>query len=578
MHFEYKFTQTKRSLKTLTKFLSILLCAGMLLGSDLSVYAASPLINLSMAEPAPLPAEPVPAEPEPAPAAPVLNEAFGTIGSCTIGGGNVNVSVSMPSIPATDDDLFYLFALKPYQDSIPSNGQPVAQIGKALQFQVGTPLNHNSAGTHLYDKFAIAVRSGGKFVMITTPKYITNPEAVASHPNVYQQARSKKGLLIDPDRLNTGELEDLGVSQASYNIMLGTIMGPTTNAAYPTIEYNYNGKVYQFNGLTVAQLDIVFGSFANKGIQATGIVLNDYNKSYPQIIHPKARRKGAAPYYMFNCADQDGIDAMAAAATFLAKRYNGTGHGRISNWIIANEIGARAEWNYYPNVDVATYSHVYAEGFRVWYNAIKSVSGDAKIFMSLDNRWAGNLSGGADYDSRDVLTHFNAYIASHGNIDWNIAFHPYNYPLKKVDVWNANENINHTFDTRAVSMANIDVLINYIHQPGYQNPKGGSRLIILSEQGYTSNQGEELQAAAFVYAYYKTRQYGEIVGFLMHRQSDAQAEVRQGLALGLNGLDGHRKLIYDVFKYCDTDQWAAHSEFAKPIMGISDWSEIMTKP
>ena len=32
--------------------------------------------------------------------------------------------------------------------------------------------------------------------------------------------------------------------------------------------------------------------------------------------------------------------------SFLANRYAGTGHGKVMNWVIGNEINARKEWNY----------------------------------------------------------------------------------------------------------------------------------------------------------------------------------------------------------------------------------------
>lgn len=126
-----------------------------------------------------------------------------------------------------------------------------------------------------------------------------------------------------------------------------------------------------------------------------------------------------------------------------------------------------------------------------------------------------------------------------------------------------------------ISMANIEVLINYMRQEQFLDQNGQVRSIILSEQGYTSTGGEANQAAAFAYAYYKVEAYDEIDGFLLNRQTDAPEEVAQGLAFGINNTGGGHKQIYDVFKYIDTPEHAAHTDFAKPIIGISSWSEIM---
>ena len=119
------------------------------------------------------------------------------------------------------------------------------------------------------------------------------------------------------------------------------------------------------------------------------------------------------------------------------------------------------------------------------------------------------------------------------------------------------------------------VLINYLRQPQFLDSNGQVRSILLSELGYTSTGGQALQAAAFAYAYYKMEAYSEIDGFLLNRQTDAGEEVAQGLAFGLNDAGGGRKQLYDVFKYIDTPNHAAYTDFAKEIIGISSWSEIV---
>ena len=62
---------------------------------------------------------------------------------------------------------------------------------------------------------------------------------------------------------------------------------------------------------------------------------------------------------------------------------------------------------------------------------------------------------------------------------------------------------------------------------------------------------------------------------LLNRQTDAGEEVAQGLAFGLNDTGGGRKQLYEVFKYIDTPNHAAYTDFAKEIIGISSWSEII---
>ena len=462
-----------------------------------------------------------------------------------------------------------------YDTGIAEGADYIAREYKDSETLFTAGLNYNSSNSRLFKKFAVAVKVDGKYVQVSTPSYITNPEAIAKYGSVFQQPASKKGILVDPNKLRGSELDDLGVKQAAYNIPVARLLGPTTSAAYPTIHYTYNGRTYTINGQVVAEYDLVFGTLTAKGITTTAIILNNYSPSFPQLIHPKARSGGSAPYYMFNGAEESGVEYMAAIGTFLAERYSGNSHGRISNWIIANEINARKEWNYMAHTDIETYVEEYARGFRVFYNAIKSVSSSARVYISLDQQWDRNIKNNTNYDGRDIMDVFNRNISSKGNIDWGVAQHPYNVPLTEARIWKSSKYVKHSADTSMMTMDNIEVLIDYLEQDHFLTDDGQVRSILISELGYTSHAGEAYQAAAFAYAYYKIEAYDEIDGFLLNRQTDAAEEVAQGLAFGLSSAGGGRKQIYNVFKYIDTGQHAQYTDFAKDLIGISSWSEIM---
>ena len=495
----------------------------------------------------------------------------------------VEVKGTLPGIPESDSDNIYLFPLNTYETSIPDGAEPADtfRIEKTKSFfTFHANLNNRQANSRMFKKFVVAAKVDGKYKIISKSRYITNPEAVAKY-NTYTAASSIKGLLVDPSRLNSGELEDLGVKQAAYNIPLSKITGRTTSGNYPTIHYNYNGKTYAIDGQSVAEFDIVFGSLSKKGIRVTAIILNDMNYEYPELTHPKARSGSTAPYVMFNGAEQDGIDCMAAMATFLAERYSGIGHGTISNWVIANEINARKEWNYMEYTDVYNYVKEYAQAFRVFYNAIKAVNGSAEIYMPLDQTWNRNLKGSTNYDARDVLDNFNEIIKEKGNIDWQLAYHPYPVPLTNAAFWNTGAYFRKltvdSVDTAMVNMKNIHVVTDYLSGEAFKTDSGEIRQVLLSEQGFTSSSGGEgVQAAAFAYAYYIAEANSHINGFLLNRQTDAPEEVAQGLAFGLNHAGGGHKQIYNVFKKIDTSESHNATEFAKSILGISDWSSVIT--
>lgn len=502
---------------------------------------------------------------------------FAAVESCEIeaGTGKIAVTITGDGIPASDDKYYYLFALNTYDSGITAESEAIAKEYKDNTTKMTVALNYNRSNSRLYKKFVAAVKIDGKFVQVSAPEYITNPEVIAKYGSVYQQPSSKKGLLVDPNKLRGNELDDLGVKQAAYNIPIARLLGPTTSSAYLTINYTYNGKTYTFNGQVVAEYDLVFSTLTSKGICTTAILLNNYSSSYPQLIHPDARSGSTAPYYMFNGAEESGVEYMAAVGTFLAERYSDSRHGRVSNWVIANEINARKEWNYMAKTDIETYVEEYAKAFRVFYTAIKSVSSSARVYISIDQQWDRNLKNNPNYDGRDIVDVFNRNIAAKGNIDWGLAQHPYNVPLTEARIWKSSKYVTHSVDTSMITMANIEVLTNYMEQEQLLNPQGEVRSILLSEQGYTSQAGEAVQAAAFAYAYYRAEANPHIDGFLLNRETDAPEEVSQGLSFGLNHAGGGHKQIYNVFKYIDTAQHAEYTEFAKSIIGISGWSEIM---
>ncbi len=503
-------------------------------------------------------------------------EAFLEVESCLIDSrtSKVSLKTSSDAIPVSDDKYYYLFAIRSYEDTVAEDSTPIMKEYKNTEVEFRFPRHFTGTESGVFRKFVIAVLKDGKYVAVSHPQYITNPEAVAKYKSNGEKPSSKKGLLIDPNKLTTSELDDLGVKHAAYNIPVSRILGESTNSIYPTISYSYNGKNYAFNGQVISEYDLVFSTLTNKGIEISAIILNDVSSAYPQMIHPLSRSGiGSAPYYAFNGADESGAEYLAAVGAFLSERYSGSANGRglVANWIIGNEINARKEWNYMEYVGLQDYVKEYVKAYRVFYNAIKSINAACNIYISLDQQWDRNISGNTNYDTRDVLDEFNRQIKKEGNIDWGLAIHPYNVPLTSVKIWSASKYVNDSPDTSMVTMANIGVVTGYMQQEEFLTKDGEVRSVVLSELGYTSLRGEELQAAAIVYAYKTAEANPYIDSILFSRQTDALEEMVQGLSLGLNNADGTHKYAYNVFKYMDTENADTYTDFAKSIIGISQW-------
>lgn len=507
-------------------------------------------------------------------------EHYVQVNSCMIlpDGERFGLKGEVENLPESDDDRFYLIALRPYEEEIPEEAEAVAETTKERSFMLMADVNEFGTDSRLYDKFVVAVKENGQYVAMSSPYYITNPEALADYSEPFPASESIKGLLVDPLKLATSELDELGVKHAVYNIPIARLLGSSTHRDYPTITYTYNGKEYTLNGHVVDEYDYVFSTLTRKGIVITAILLNNKSSAAPQMIHPLSR-SGNAYYYAFNAAEEEGCEYLEAISAFLAERYRDREHGTVMNWIVGNEINVRSLWNYMQNVELETYVREYARAFRLIYNGIRSMNANARVYISLDQQWTGNLTSNTSYNSRDILDEFNACIRKEGNIDWGLAHHPYSVPLTWPKFWELSDKnaalVLESKDTSMVTIYNIDVVTDYLQQPEFLTSEGQVRPIILSEMGFTSTYGEDVQAAAFAYAYYIAENNPYIDAMILSRETDAAEEVAQGLALGISYQNGRKKYIYDVFRYIDTEKSGEYTEFAKRYIGIEEWNEVI---
>lgn len=482
-----------------------------------------------------------------------------------------------------DDGYYYLFELQPYETGIGSRTDYAAWCDKTEKLKFSLPFSGGDSDPRLYSRFVVALKIGDTYQAISAPIYVTNPGDVASFTEEYPEAMSKKGLLIELDML--GDAMELGVKHTTINIPYHHIIGGN-------LKYHYNGKDYYFNEELIASYDKMISSFSNKGIIVTAILLNGWNDAHPELHEAGLAKSSSAFYYGFNVSTPEGYETTRALFSFMAERYSGADykHGRVSNWIVGNEVNNNKNWNYVGPMDLASYTKLYEKNFRVAYTAIKSRSKNARVFFSTDYEWKKQNTN-LQYAAKDFIDLFNAGISAEGNIEWGLAYHPYPYPMTEPEFWDDDQTgmVNETFESPVINFKNLHVLTDYFQQAHMRTAGGQVRHIILSEEGFTSDsisRGKvyDIQAAAFAYAYYLVDNNPYIDAFILNRQVDAITEVETSCAFGLWTVDMSRpdkviavmpKNIYQVFKHIDTRKSLRYSEFAKSIVGISDWSEVI---
>lgn len=493
--------------------------------------------------------------------------------------GTVEVrGVGLSSVADTDG-VYYLYALLPYETEITQDSLLVASVPQSGVFYFQASLNKDGLNSLLYRKFAVAVRAqdSGAYRLVSNEMYITNPEILAKYNYAFPKAASKKGLHVQPTMLT--DAEDLRIRHAAVNVCLDTFIAPSnmqnSSSSYP---YTYQGQRYWFTKYACQEVDRQTKKLSESGVVVSGILLLREQRAGSALVAPDARNTGK-PYYGFNTMDKQGVDTLAALMSFLGERYmNPTKeNGRIVNWIVGNEINYYGRYNYLGRLSFSDYVEAYARSFRVVSAALRSVYSQARVYISLDHCWNIIQPDGQSYTTKGTLDAFAKVLREKGDIQWNLAFHPYPAPLTDPVFW--DDNNSGTDSTKTVTMNNIGYLTDYLTRNFRQDVR-----VILSEQGFTSKVNgktkEKLQAAAFAYAYYLTEFNDKIDAFIMNRQVDHQEETAQGLNLGIwttkkNLLEyaKKQKVIYDVFKYIDSASSQEVTEFALSYIHASSFSE-----
>lgn len=506
--------------------------------------------------------------------------------SCTTDGSQVTIQGSVSgawSDPQYYDNYLYLFELQPYEDEIGSRTDYAGWIRKGDPVSFSLPLGFGTEADKLYSSFVLAVYDGTSYLPVSNRAYVSNPEAVARNTSDYTEPLTKKGLLLDGDMMS--DAMELGVKNSSVSIAFHQILGQG-------IDYVYDGKTYHFNKDMIEYYDRAIDKLSSKDICVTAIILNGWNEQMPQLLMPGAKKVSGANYYAFNASTQEGVECIKAIASFLAERYSGEpgSKGKISNWIIGNEINNQV-WNYLGPSDLDSYVEEYIRAFRVFYTAIRSVNKNDRLFFSTDFYWNETNPTQLNYAARDVIYRFAALSREGGDMDWGLAYHPYSDPLTEPEFWDdgATGRVVDSVDSYIVNFNNLHVLTDYFQRPELLDKNGQVRHIILSEQGFTSRSAtrgdvEQIQAAALAYAYYIADSNPYIDAILMHRQVDNVSETNAYVAVGLWECDMSspdvirptmRKKAWEVYKNIDKVSSLETTEFAKEIIGIEKWSDVI---
>jgi hypothetical protein len=227
---------------------------------------------------------------------------------------------------------------------------------------------------------------------------------------------------------------------------------------------------------------------------------------------------------------------------------------------------------------MAVYMDTYYKSMRLCYQIAREYDEHSEVLAPFDHSWTAVLN---DYATLDMIKELQSYVIE-GDFHWGIAHHPYPEDLTEPKTWN---DVSATFsmNTPRVTFKNLEVLDAWIKKPENKYMGTQKRTLWLSENGLNSRSYSEQdlkeQAAGLAYAWKKFKNLDGIDAFFYHNWTDNRQEF--GLRIGLRRFyddetdPGGCKPIWYVFQAADTNQEDIVFEQYKPIIGISNWSEIM---
>ena len=491
----------------------------------------------------------------------------------------ISVTVDSSGDSSGTDGSIYIFEIKPYQNDLSGRTDYLAKGSIGANQKFSFPLHAGPGELRLYSAFVPAVKVGGRYEMIANRRYIENPEIVAENQDPALNP-GKKGLRVDPNILD--DALSLNIKHAGVDI-------PTQRFFGNGIDYTYESKTYKINKELIDQLDAEVKRLSDSGVAVTAILLNAWNQTVPELnpLGVTELPKEQAVYYGFNVESEAGFRAVKAMASFLAKRYNGkNGHGKITNWVVGNEINNQY-WNYMGDLDVSAYTSKFQRAFRVFYTAMKSVSANDNIMFSIDHYWnmLPEAAPVGKYKGKDILLAFHNYEEAEGYMDYGLALHPYPYPIYSPNFWDDDKTgrVNDTVDSPIVNFKNLHVITDFMSMDSMKNRKGEVRKIFLTEEGFSSiakgvDKSTE-QAAAVAYSYFIVDNNPYISAYLMSRQEDNEDETKHGLAFGLSSIVDHKlvpKPAHEVFKWIDNPSATEGiADFARAVIGIDSWDQLI---
>ncbi len=385
-------------------------------------------------------------------------------------------------------------------------------------------------------------------------------------------SRGIKGIGAMPPGLHPqDELLQLDVQHATVNVVLNSIISDQEVVGWTSWEFE--GKQFWINEALLVQYDQTMRVLFSEKIVVSLILLvgnprDPDGSPASTMVHPEALSSGI--FVMPNLVTPEGVSLYRASIALLADRYCGEDHlnGRITNWILHNEVDQAGTWTNMGEQPMARFVETYQRSARIVHQTVRLFDPHARVFISLTHHWTKQSPGAQTYVVRELLDLFNKAAKSEGDFEWGVAYHPYPEPMTRPEVW--KDEVTYDFNTKYITPKNIEVLTAYLAQERFEF-NGQPRAIMLTEQGIDSktlsNENQSLQAAGVLYTMTRVRQLPVIEAFHYHGHTDAPG-VEGGLRIGLRAEPHVFKKAWGLYRDWGTEREAEASSGYWSLLGV----------
>ena len=436
----------------------------------------------------------------------------------------------------------------------------------------------------LYSRWVLAQKSQNGMLICSHGHYADDVKAKYDLP--HEVPASKKGIGGFGANRFASDLDSLDITSVTVNMWLGFMSLTPSDDAIP---FDYNGRTYYADRKAIEGFDKTLQYTAARDVIVNAIVLIAPERSFADktagrlFEHPDFDPAGI--YTMPNMTTLESLNLYAAAIDFLAERYSRPDkkYGRVHHWIAHNEVDAGWVWTYAGIKTPLRFMDIYIKSMRLLYYTARKYSPHPEVFITLTHYWQSRHNEYC-YPSAQLLELLVDYTQAEGDFKWGVAHHPYPQSLFEPKSW-LDDQATFDYDTPQITFKNLEVLDAWIKQPRALYQGKIKRTVFLSEQNPNSKDYSEEalreQAAGMAYAMKKLEACDGIDAYQMHGWFDQRAE--GGLRIGVRRFmddetdPGGRKPAWFVFQAFGTDREDEVFEFAKDIIGIDDWDQVIYK-